>query len=168
MNKNHCLLILILACCISCKKKEISNSNTTGPVPITDVPNDQHKSVLTQHNNNTRAGLNNNETKLTTSNVNSQQFGKLFSLTVDDQVYAQPLVVGNLTMESKIHNVAYIATVNNSIYAYDGDSGRLFWKKNFTETGMRPPKNTDMTGACGGGYNNFSGDMGIVGTPVID
>ncbi len=105
---------------------------------------------------------------LTTSNVNVQQFGEVFTLTVDDQVYAQPLVVGHLFIGGGYHNVAYIATVNNTVYAYDGDNGRLYWRKSFTAPGMRPPRNTDMTGACGGTYTNFSGNIGIVGTPVID
>ena len=164
MFKQSLVLLLIVFSCISCKKKEASKPNVTIP----DVPNDQHISVLTQHNNNTRAGLNDQEKKLTTSNVNSSTFGKLFSLSVDDQVYAQPLLVGNLPINSGNHNVAFIATVNNSLYAYDGDSGKLYWKKNYTASGMRPPRNTDMTGACGGQYQDFSGNMGIVGTPVID
>jgi len=128
----------------------------------------QGVSVLTQHNNNTRSGWNNHETLLTTSNVNVNQFGKQFTLPVDDQVFAQPLVVGHLHIDNGVHNVVYIATVNNTIYAYDGDTGRMYWKKNFTQPGMRPPKNTDMTGACGGHYEDFTGNIGIVGTPVID
>jgi len=125
-------------------------------------------SVLTQHNDNTRSGWNDNETALTTSNVNVQQFGQVFTLTVDDQVYAQPLVVGHLLIGGGYHTVVYIATVNNTLYAFDGDNGRLYWRKSFTAPGMRPPKNIDMTGACGGTYTNFSGSIGIVGTPVID
>ena len=134
----------------------------------TRVQNPQSVSVLTQHNDNTRSGWNANETALTTSNVNVQRFGALFSLLVDDQVYAQPLVVGNVAIDNTHRNVVYVATVNNTVYAFDGDDGRLYWKKNFTAPGMRPPVNTDMTGACGGTYNNFSGNIGIVGTPVID
>jgi len=125
-------------------------------------------SVLTQHNDNTRAGWNSRETVLNTSNVNVSQFGALFDLVVDDQVYAQPLVVANVLINGGYHNVVYVATVNNTVYAFDGDDGRQYWKKNFTRAGWRPPKATDMTGACGGGYNNFSGNIGIVGTPVID
>ncbi|MCO5949141.1 hypothetical protein [Mucilaginibacter flavidus] len=161
----RCAFFIAILFCLSCGKKQtakqITNNNT-------DIPNDQHTSVLTQHNNNTRAGWNNHETKLTAANVNSQQFGRLFTLTVDDQVYAQPLMAGNISIAGGTHNVAYIATVNNSVYAYDGDSGKLYWQKNFTQQGMRAPKNTDMTGACGGSYQDFSGNIGIVGTPVID
>ncbi len=130
--------------------------------------NPQHVSVLTQHNNNARTGWNDQETVLNTSNVNEKQFGRLFALPLDDQVYAQPLVVGNVYIDNGIRNVVYIATVNNTVYAYDGDSGKLYWENNFSQPGMRPPRNTDMTGACGGYYQDFSLDMGIVGTPVID
>ena len=132
------------------------------------VPNPQSVAVLTQHNDNTRSGWNDNETALTTSNVNVQQFGAVFTLPVDDQVYAQPLVVGHVSVGGGSHNVVYIATVNNTLYAYDGDNGRPYWQAGFTAPGMRPPRNTDMTGACGGGYQDFSGNIGIVGTPVID
>ncbi|MDB5140330.1 MAG: hypothetical protein JWR12_2246 [Mucilaginibacter sp.] len=164
-NKTACYALVIL-CLFSCKKKETAVTSTV--VTYVAPPNYQHISVLTQHNDNTRAGLNSQETKLTTGNVNSQQFGKLFSLNVDDQVYAQPLVVSNMALGSGGRNVVFIATVNNSVYAFDGDNGTLYWKRNYTVQGMRPPKNTDMTGACGGQYEDFSGNIGIVGTPVID
>jgi hypothetical protein len=134
----------------------------------TSTPNPQSVSVLTQHNDNTRAGWNDHETALTTSNVNPQQFGKVFTLTVDDQVYAQPLVVGHVPISGGDHNVLYVATVNNSVYAFDGDDGTRYWVKNLSALGMRPPRNTDMTGACGGSYTDFSGNIGMVGTPVID
>ena len=147
MIKNYSfLLAAVLFCLFGCKKKD--SPSTPQDKPTT---NTQHVNVLTQHNNNFRAGLNNMETALTTSNVNNAKFGKLFTLSVDDQTYAQPLVFGNLNIGGGLHNVVYIATVNNSVYAYDGDSGFLFWQKNYTPSGARPPKNTDMTGACGGG-----------------
>src|SRR5204863_5552324 len=89
-------------------------------------------SVLTQHNDNTRAGWNPGETVLNTSNVNVGQFGALFNLLVDDQVYAQPLVVANVLIGGGYHNVVYVATVNNTLYAFDGDYARSHWKQNFT------------------------------------
>lgn len=155
------LLLLSLA---SCKDNVAPVKETRYHAP----PNPQSMSVLTQHNDNTRSGWNDNETALTTSNVNVQKFGKLFTMPVDDQIYAQPLVVGNLTIGGGSHNVAFIATVNNTVYAYDADDGTLYWQKSFTAPGMRPPTRVDMTGACGGSYVDFSGHMGIVGTPVID
>jgi hypothetical protein len=132
------------------------------------TPNPQSVSVLTQHNDNSRAGWNDHETALTTSNVNPQQFGKVLTLTVDDQVYAQPLVAGHVHVSGGDHNVVYVATVNNTLYAFDGDDGILYWSRNYSAPGMRPPRNTDMTGACNGTYTDFSGNIGMVGTPVID
>jgi putative pyrroloquinoline-quinone binding quinoprotein len=158
MVKRTPALPLVLLLFVTCTDNP-TDSSTTNP---------QSVSVLTQHNDNTRSGWNDNEIALTTSNVNVQQFGAVFTLTVDDQVYAQPLVVGHVLIGSFYHNVVYIATVNNTLYAYDGDNGRLYWRKSFTAPGMRPPRNTDMTGACGGSYQDFSGNIGIVGTPVID
>jgi hypothetical protein len=138
------------------------------PIVKKPVPNPQSVSVLTQHNDNSRLGWNDNETALTTTNVNAQQFGEVFTLAVDDQVYAQPLVVGHVSIGDGSHNVVLIATVNNTLYAYDGDDGTLYWQKSFTAPGMRPPTHVDMTGACNGSYTDFSGNIGIVGTPVID
>ena len=154
-------LFLLLLFLITCKEN-------VAPIPTTTIENPQSVSVLTQHNDNTRAGWNDNEIALTTSNVNVQQFGKLFTLTVDAQVYAQPLVVGHAAIGGGTHNVVYIATVNNTVYAFDGDNGRLYWQKNFTAPQMRPTAHSDMTGACGGTYQDFSANIGIVGTPVID
>ncbi len=152
------LLIFFIIFSFSCRRDKIYQ-----------IPFDNNNvSVLTQHNDNFRSGLNNHETALTTSNVNSKAFGKLFVLPVDDQIYAQPLVVANVNMADSFNNVVYIATVNNTVYAYNADNGQLYWKRNFTMAGMRPVKNTDMTGACSGNYQDFTGNIGIVGTPVID
>ena len=125
-------------------------------------------SVLTQHNDNARTGWNDREAVLTTHNVNAQRFGLLFTMPVDDQVWAQPLVAGGIAIGGGRRNVVYVATANNTLYALDGDDGRLYWQKNYTAPGMRPPRNTDMAGACDGAYKDFSGNIGIVGTPVID
>ncbi len=162
MSIKNFFVVLLVTIGAACNKKQ-----TTTPI-YNAPPNDQHISILTQHTDNSRAGFNSNETKLTTSNVNTSQFGKLFSLPVDDQVYAQPLVVGNLNISNGNHNVVFIAAVSNSVYAYDADNGTLYWQKNFSAPGMRAPRASDMTGACGGFYQDFSGSIGIVGTPVID
>jgi len=128
--------------------------------------------VLTQHNDLNRTGWNNQETQLNIKNVKTGSFGKLFTDTLDDKVFAQPLVASGVNMPVGIRNVVYVATVNNTVYAYDADSVRVagaFWKISLTPSGTRPPKNTDLTPPlCGGSYNDFSGNMGIVGTPVID
>lgn len=163
MVRSKLRLLLVLAVSAACRQDKITDSGVTPP-----PPNPQSVSVATQHNDNTRAGWNDNETLLTTSNVDVQLFGEVFTVPVDDQVYAQPLVVGNVSIDNGAHNVVYVATVRNTLYAFDGDNGKLYWQRNFTEPGMRPPRNTDMTGACGGSYTDFSGNIGIVGTPVID
>jgi hypothetical protein len=126
--------------------------------------------VLTQHNNLKRTGWNSNETQLTQSAV-TNNFGRLFNRTVDDQIYAQPLVMSNIAVGGKSRNVVFTATVNNSVYAFDADDPAAttpLWHVNLTAPGYRPIQNTDMTGACGGNYQDFSGKIGIVGTPVID
>ena len=129
--------------------------------------------VLTQHNDNARSGANLGETTLTTSNVNTNQFGLLFTRAVDDQIYAQPLVMTNVNLGAKgTHNLVLVATVNDTVYAFDADNASVtapYWTNRFiTPPNSVAPRNTDMTGACGGNYKDFSGNMGIVGGPVID
>ncbi|HEY4337952.1 MAG TPA: discoidin domain-containing protein, partial [Puia sp.] len=129
--------------------------------------------VLTQHNDAQRTGWNSQETHLNTSNVRPGLFGKLFTYPVDDQIFAQPLVVAGVNISGGTHNLALIATVNNTVYAFDADnapSSGAYWQKSLTHSGTRPPANSDYTGAalCGGNYQDFSGKIGIIGTPVID
>jgi hypothetical protein len=135
-------------------------------------------SVWTQHNNNSRTGSNTSETVLKPGNINVRGFGKLFSYTLDDQTYSQPLYIPGLTMEvdGQVHNVVFVTTVNNTVYAWDADSdeangGRPLWKVNLTPPQpARVPSADDMSalGACGYHYHDFAGNMGMVGTPVID
>ena len=135
-------------------------------------------SVLTYHNNNQRTGLNTNETILNLTNVSSTTFGKLFSYAVDGYVYAQPLYVPNLNIQGKgVHNVCFVVTESNTVYAFDADSagaaGGLLWKTN-----LGPPAVTTIAGVFtnknfGTRYNNNSYTdimprVGITGTPVID
>lgn len=128
--------------------------------------------VLTQHNDNGRTGANLEEALLNTSNVNTNQFGLVAALPVDDQIYAQPLIMTNVSIVGKgIHNLVIVATVNDSVYAFDADDPSLttpYWQTSFLGPNARAPRNSDMTGACGGNYQDFSGNIGIVGTPVID
>ncbi len=128
-------------------------------------------SVLTQHNDIMRTGWDSTETILNDSNVNVNNFGYLFSRPLDDQMYAQPLVVSNVLISGVgRRNVVYAATVNNTVYAYNADSASIttpYWQINLTESGMRTPNNTDVGSVCGT-YMDFTGKIGIVGTPVID
>ena len=128
--------------------------------------------VLTQHNDLARTGANLKETILNTANVNASQFGLLFTRAVDDQVFGQPLVMTNVSLPGKgVHNLVIVATVNDSVYAFDADNpaaGAPYWHVSFLGPNIVAPRNTDMTGACGGDYSDFTGNIGIVGTPVID
>lgn len=169
MIKKMAIPFLVIIICFGCKKKETPTPVVvTPPDTSTGKPNNEHINVLTQHNDNSRAGFNSHETVLTTANVNQQQFGKLFTLAVDDQVYAQPLVYSSLSIGSGTHNVVFIATVNNTVYAYDGTKGSLYWKRNFTVSGMRVPNSNDMASSWCTPYTDFANDIGIIGTPVID
>ena len=128
--------------------------------------------VLTQHNDNARTGANLNETLLNITNVNTNQFGLLYTRAVDDQIYAQPLIMTNVDIPGQgTHNLVIVATVNDSVYAFDADDASVsapYWQTSFLGPNVAAVRNTDMTGACGGGYRDFSGNLGIVGTPVID
>src|SRR5579864_5571402 len=106
-------------------------------------------SVPTQHNNNNRTGENRQETWLNTSNVNVSNFGKLFALDVDGYIYAQPLYVANLTIGGTTHNVVYVATENNSVYAFDADdpSVPVLWKVTLNGGGT-PVDSNDICAAA--------------------
>jgi len=132
-------------------------------------------SVLTAHNDNARTGLNPNETVLTQSNVNMYGFGRLFSQPVDEQVYAQPLYVPNVNIANKgVHNVVFVATQNDSVYAFDADSNAgsnslPLWHASF----LNPAAGITAVPAAEAAYPSpdcltFVGHIGIVGTPVID
>src|SRR5215813_3313884 len=122
--------------------------------------------VLTRGYNNQRTAANLAEKELKPSNVNASEFGKLFMLPVDDQIYAGLLYVADVRISGKKHNVLLVATVNNSVYAFDADRfGPPLWHKNFNGSG-RPTHHTEVGQACRI-YNDFIGDIGIIGTPVI-
>ena len=116
--------------------------------------------VVTQHNDLGRTGQNLSETALTPSNVNVNQFGLLFKVAVDNQVYAQPLVVSNVSIGGGTHNVVYIGTTNNSVYALDADNGTQYW-----HVALGTPISNANYGT---GCVDINGNAGIVGTPVID
>jgi hypothetical protein len=123
--------------------------------------------VLTRNYNNQRTGANLLETTLNVNNVNAGGFGKLFQLPVDDEVYATILYASGVVVGGVTRNVIYVATVNNTLSAFDADTaGPPLWQRNFNGTG-RPTRNNEVGQACGT-YLDFSGNIGIVGTPVID
>src|SRR5258708_1910328 len=82
-------------------------------------------SVTTYRYDNSRSGVNSQENLLSPFNVNASQFGKQFSQSVDGYVFAQPLYVPNLSLPGKgTHNVIFVATENDSVYAFDADSNQ--------------------------------------------
>jgi hypothetical protein len=115
-------------------------------------------SMLTYRNDDVRDGANLNETILNPTNVNSQQFGKLFALPVDGQVYAQPLYLPNLTINGVQHNVVFVATENDTVYAFDADVALQspLWSQHLGT----PVQVNDQEG--------ISPLLGITSTPVID
>lgn len=127
--------------------------------------------ITTERNDNLRTGQNVNETVLTPANVASGNFQKLFSQNVDGYVYSQPLYVPNVNIPgSGVHNVIYIATENDSVYAFDADSNtgsnaNPLWQVSFINPadGITPISDSDIN--CDGGVYP---QVGITSTPVID
>ncbi len=125
--------------------------------------------VTTYHNDNLRTGGNTHETILTSGNVSSSQFGKRVTYPVDGQVYAQPLYLPNVSIRGTSHNVVYVATENDSVYAFDADQTTAIaplWKTSFTGPNVTPVPSSDIFTR----YANHDIDpqVGITSTPVID
>jgi hypothetical protein len=117
--------------------------------------------VLTWHNDAARTGQNLQETILTPANVNSASFGKLFTLSVDGKADAQALYVASVAIPSQgTHNVLYVATEHDSVYAFDADSGASLWQVSLLLNGETP---SDDRG-CG----QVTPEIGITSTPAID
>lgn len=123
-------------------------------------------SVLTHHNDVARTGQNLNESILTPANVNSNSFGKLFAQKVDGSIVGQPLYVPVVEVNGTVHNVVYVATQHDSVYAFDADNNRganatPLWTVNYANS---IPEDDAHYGCGTPGYT----EVGIMGTPVID
>lgn len=120
-----------------------------------------HEAVTTYHYNNLRTGWNSHEEKLTHANVHSSKFGLLHSVALDDQVDTQPLVVPREKItagpDPGRHDVVYVATENDTVYAIDAHTGAVLLSPNFG-----PPVTWPL------GCNNNGPNVGIDGTPAID
>ncbi|MBV8206888.1 MAG: PQQ-binding-like beta-propeller repeat protein, partial [Acidobacteria bacterium] len=122
-------------------------------------------SVLTQHNDNARSGVNSAETLLTPANVSSNKFGLLNSVPVDGYVYTQPLYVPNVSVPSVgIRNVVYVATQHDSVYAIDADTGAVLWHVSFINPALGITPIPETLYSC----DDIKPEIGITSTPVID
>jgi len=128
--------------------------------------------VTTWHNDIGRTGQNLNETILATSNVNATQFGKLFSQPVDGAIYAQPLYLSNVTIAGQQHNVVFVATENDSVYAFDADSNGGANINPLWQASLLTAAHGAAAGATAFPSSELCADIvpvvGITGSPVID
>jgi len=112
-------------------------------------------------------GQNAHESVLAPSSVDSTHFGKLFGCPVDGQIYAQPLYVSNVTIPAQgVHNIVYVATEHDSVYAFDADASscQILWQTSFID-----PANLILTVQdIQIGSEDIEPEIGITGTPVID
>ena len=126
--------------------------------------------VTTYHNDNARDGQNLSESLLTPANVNAGQFGLLFVQPVDGYVYAQPLYVSNLQIAGGTHNVVFVATEHDGVYAFDADNnsgsnaGPLWYLSLINPAAGITTVNSATDFNC----SDISPEVGITGTPVID
>jgi hypothetical protein len=134
----------------------LSHTATLGLTVAVPAGND----AVTYHYDNGRTGLNPNETILNTTNVASATFGKLNLLTLDGRVDAEPLYLSAVTLNGQTHNVLYVVTEHDSIYALDADNGTQLWKVSALGTG----ETTSDDHGCG----QITPEIGITSTPVID
>jgi hypothetical protein len=121
--------------------------------------------VLTYHNDNSRTGQNLNESVLSPANVTQSKFGKLFSYPLDGQVFAQPLYVYKVPIDGQNHNVIYVATEHDTVYAFDADNkaSSALWSVSFLNSaeGVTPIPSSDLD-------SPINPEIGVTGTPVID
>src|ERR1700757_5428280 len=123
--------------------------------------------ILTNRGDNARTGLNANETVLTPSVVSSPSFRLLYNNPVDGQVYAQPLYVSKQLIvvngqSQGEHNVLYVATEHDSLYAFNARSGVQYWKTSLLLSGESPVPSSDLN------FTAIEPELGITSTPVID
>ena len=145
----------LIVCCLIAAAGPAAATSTPAPI-----------NVLTFHNDNMRSGLNPQESNLTPSNVNVRTFGKLFSYPVDGYLYAEPLYVSQLAIPGQgTHNVVYVASEHDSVYAFDADGlvTLPLWHKSFIDpaNGIVTVSMNDVQ--CTG----VVPEIGITGTPVI-
>lgn len=115
---------------------------------------------MTYKNDVMRTGQNLTESVLTPSNVNSTTFGLLQNLMVDGNVDAQPLYLSKLSVAGAVHDVVFVATENDSVYAFDADTGATLWHVSLLGSGE--------TASDDHGCGQITPAIGVTSTPVID
>jgi hypothetical protein len=136
-----------------------SSASGTAQVTVMNVPI-AGVDVTTYKYDLARTGLNSRETILTTANVKSATFGLQRILSADAAIFAQPLYLSALNIAGAAHNVVFVATEHNSVYAYDADSGAKLWQVSVNIAG----ETTSDNRSC----DQISPEIGITATPVID
>ena len=147
----------------SCGGGDGGSTIGTSPTPPTgggsSTPT-QPTDILTYKYDISRSGANVTESVLTTANVNAASFGLLRFLPADGKVDAQPLYLAGLTVNGGTHNVVYVATENDTVYAYDADSGASLWQVSLLGAGEQASDSV--------GCSQVIPTIGITSTPVID
>jgi outer membrane protein assembly factor BamB len=126
------------------------------PASSASVPTD----VLTYKNDLSRSGQNLTESILTLANVTASGFGLLRILPVDGKVDAQPLYVSQLSVSGAMHSVVFAATENDSVYAFDANTGSILWQVSLLPAGETVSDVRDC--------NQVIPEIGVTSTPVID
>jgi hypothetical protein len=157
-----CVVLLVPACSKRRPGPVLPSYNPVPPPPIEDV--------LMWHNDMAHTGQYLTETILTPAKVNTATFGKLFTQPVDGQVFAQPLYKSQVAIPGLgTHNVVYVATMHDSLYAFDADTNAgadvaPLWHQSF----INPPSVTSVPLSDYPGYTDILNEIGILSTPVID
>jgi hypothetical protein len=156
-------LLLSAAALDACSGGNSHMSSSPPPPAGSGIPTPtQHTDVITYKNDPGRTGQNLTESVLTLSNVNASRFGLLHILAADGNVDATPLYLSGLTVQGAAHNVVFIATESDSVYAYDSDSGALLWHVSLLGSG----ETVDDLPSYG--CQQVAPTIGITSTPVID
>ncbi len=159
MHRRLALALLLIAAIVTVALTgcggSASNVSSTPP-----PPSSTHTDVTTYRDDVARTGADTTESALTPANVNSSSFGLLRMLTVDGKVDAQPLYLSQLSIAGATHAVVFVATENDSVYAFDPQTGAALWHVSLLGSGETP---SDDRG-CG----QVTPEIGVTSTPVID
>ena len=160
--------LLLLALLSACSGKSSSAGGGTGSGTsgagsgaVNPTPS-QPTDIVTYKNDLGRTGQNLTESVLTLSNVNSAGFGLQRFLSADGKVDAEPLYLSGLTIQGAKHNVLFVATENDTLYAFDVDSGAVLWQVSLLGSGET------VNDLPANGCDQVTPTIGITSTPVID